>query len=453
MKKLFLLALSILAFPTLATNEAKAQTCRVVAAALAGGTLPVDSQSVLRCLQTGELVTSAAVSASITGFPTTQSTGTPIAVTTSGVTGTLPTGAVVVATNAGTTNAAYCKLGASATTSDQFISPNGGWFAFTVGASTQLTCITSTSTTTVNMVGGSGLPTGTGGGGGGGSGIATNVASVASWTTATGLNTVVTVPNAGNYPANQISLSASANVTAGAVTFQGTKADGTDETIPIAQVLNPNTLARLTNPYTLTTSKNDFLIATQGYQTIKVKLTTAITTSSGAGTTVISNTNVPYNPVVSALLNPLSAGTAIIGKVGIDQTTPGTTNLIQPSVDVCTYSNKVNFPVSFQTTTLTQQIAASGSNKIYICSISLIASAATVFSLSGGTGSNCASNQLGILGVAGVATHGLSLAANGGITYGNGTGTVAVTAASSEICLVQSGSGDLSGNITYVYAP
>lgn len=116
--------------------------------------------------------------ASITGFPTTQSTGTPISVTTGGVTGTLPTGTVVVASNVGTTNAAYCKLGASATTSDQYIAPNGGWFSFTVGASTQLTCITSTSTTTVNMVGGSGLPTGTGGGSGGsGSGGAVTLAS------------------------------------------------------------------------------------------------------------------------------------------------------------------------------------------------------------------------------------------------------------------------------------
>ena len=100
----------------------------------------------------------------------------------------------------------------------------------------------------------------------------------------------------------------------------------------------------------------------------------------------------------------------------------------------------------------TQQIAASGSNKVYICGMSFIASAATVFSVVGGTGSNCASNQLAILGTV-AAAHGLSLAANGGLTYGSGHGTVAVTAASSEICLVQSGAGDLSGNISYVYAP
>jgi hypothetical protein len=115
------------------------------------------------------LPVSGTFSASLAGFPTVQTTGTPIAVTSAGVSGNLPSGLVVVASNVGTTNVAYCKLGASATTSDQAIQP-GSWFAFTVGANMQLTCITSTSTTTVNMVGGSGLPTGAGGGGSGGGG-------------------------------------------------------------------------------------------------------------------------------------------------------------------------------------------------------------------------------------------------------------------------------------------
>jgi len=72
-------------------------------------------------------------SVSISGF-TATSTGTPISVTTGGVTGTLPAGAVVVATNVGATNGAYCALGASATTSSQYLSPGGGWFSFTVGS-------------------------------------------------------------------------------------------------------------------------------------------------------------------------------------------------------------------------------------------------------------------------------------------------------------------------------
>ena len=113
---------------------------------------------------TGKACVNATVTAtaSITGF-TATSAGTPITATTGGATGTLPAGAVVVATNVGPTNGAYCALGGSSSTSQQYIAPGGGWFAFTVGASTQLTCITSASTTTIDTVGGSGLPTGVGG--------------------------------------------------------------------------------------------------------------------------------------------------------------------------------------------------------------------------------------------------------------------------------------------------
>ena len=122
----------------------------------------------LPCNAANPLVVSASVSASIPGFPgSTQTTGTPFTATTGGVTGTLPAGTEVVVSNVGSTNGAFCKLGASASTSDQLIPPQS-WFGFTVGTNTQVTCITSTSTTTINMVGGSGLPTGSGGGGGGG---------------------------------------------------------------------------------------------------------------------------------------------------------------------------------------------------------------------------------------------------------------------------------------------
>jgi hypothetical protein len=157
----------------------------------------------------GNFCTSASVSASISGFAP-ATTGTPISVTASagGVTGTLPAGAVVVASNVGTTNIAYCKLGATSTTSDQPIAPNGGWFAFTVGAATQLTCITSTSTTTVNMVGGSGLPTGTGGGGGGSGGAITMASGAVS---------------SGAYSSGSISAGAQVDL----LTMRGTKAPGT----------------------------------------------------------------------------------------------------------------------------------------------------------------------------------------------------------------------------------
>lgn len=120
----------------------------------------------------------------------------------------------------------------------------------------------------------------------------------------------------------------------------------------------------------------------------------------------------------------------------------------QSVADPCMFQAKTNLAVSFQTTSITQLIALSGSTKIYVCSVALVASAATVFSITGGTGSNCGT-PAAVIGTTS-ATHGLSLAANGGMTLGNGEGTVASTAAGSELCIVQSGAGDISGNLTYV---
>jgi hypothetical protein len=158
---------------------AQAQTYHDSAGTIVPGVVPlVGCASGANCAapvsSSNPLPVSGTFNASFSGFQPSSSgsVGTPISAQTSVTTGStqaLPTGTVVIATNAGATNTAYCQLGSTASTSSQPIAPNGGWFAFTVGSATQLTCVTSTSTTTVNMLGGSGLPTGTGGGGGNGS--------------------------------------------------------------------------------------------------------------------------------------------------------------------------------------------------------------------------------------------------------------------------------------------
>jgi len=162
------LAFLFLSFAPVQAESLVVQTCGILPLAYKVGATRTDTVDI-----NGNKCILGSITASLAGFAP-ATTGTPISVTTGGVSGTLPAGAVVVASNVGATNGAYCKLGASATTSDQLIPPNS-WFAFTVGAATQLTCITSTSTTTVNMVGGSGLPTGAGGGaaGSGGGGAIT----------------------------------------------------------------------------------------------------------------------------------------------------------------------------------------------------------------------------------------------------------------------------------------
>jgi len=121
----------------------------------------------------------------------------------------------------------------------------------------------------------------------------------------------------------------------------------------------------------------------------------------------------------------------------------------QVTADPCSLGAKTNLAISTNATALTQIIAASGSTKIYICSITLIAPGATAFNLNTGTGTNCGTSTAALVGST-TAANGLSFAANGGLTLGNGSGTVAVTAASSELCTLQSNAVQIAGNLTYV---
>ena len=123
-------------------------------------------------------------------------------------------------------------------------------------------------------------------------------------------------------------------------------------------------------------------------------------------------------------------------------------NVSNASTDPCV-NTKTNLPISYTTATSIQLVALSGSTKIYVCSLGLIGSTATVFSIIGGTGTACATSAVAIMGAA-TATNGMSLTTNGGLTLGSGLGTIAVTGAGSELCIVLSGGGTLSGNLTFV---
>ena len=241
------------------------------------------------CNAANPLVVSASVSASITGFPgSAQTTGTPFTATTGGVTGTLPAGTEVVVSNTGTTNTAFCKLGASASVGDQPIPPNS-WFGFTVGTNTQVTCITSASTTGINMVGGSGLPTGAGGGGGGG-----------------GSSGAVFGPTAvGSAAANPPVL-------------MGGTANGTATgNVAVAEIKAGNTVGT-----------TDPAVAVSDANVLSALITNSGTTAHGCSVAGYSALGC-LGQIDDDVKGSIAAGTAIIGKVGIDQTTPGTTNGVQ----------------------------------------------------------------------------------------------------------------------------
>lgn len=186
-----------------------------------------------------------------------------------------------------------------------------------------------------------------------------------------------------------------------------------------------------------------------GADTVEGTITTAHGCSV-AGYTVIGC----LGQIDDDVKGPIPAGTNVIGKVDIDQTTPGTTNGVQLpssqiSADPCSLGNKTNVAISNNSTSSVQLVALSGSTTIYVCSLALISASANTLALTTGTGTACASSTAAVLGSATVANS-LSLTANGGLTLGNGAGTVAKGASSSELCMLLGTAAYVSGNLTYV---
>jgi hypothetical protein len=100
----------------------------------------------------------------------------------------------------------------------------------------------------------------------------------------------------------------------------------------------------------------------------------------------------------------------------------------------------------------TQLVAGTASKKIYVCSIHVVAAAATNVAVVEGTGSVCATGTAGVSGFGGAtAATGWNFAANGGIALGNGDSSLGAEGTSGDnLCLFNSGSGQVSGGISYV---
>jgi hypothetical protein len=108
--------------------------------------------------------------------------------------------------------------------------------------------------------------------------------------------------------------------------------------------------------------------------------------------------------------------------------------------------------LSFSQTANTQVLAGTASRKIYPCSFHVVTATAQNVALIEGTGSTCATNPVGVVGFGGAtAATGWNFAANGGIAYGDGSNSLgAESVAGDNVCLFQSGSGQLSGGMSYV---
>ncbi len=127
--------------------------------------------------------------------------------------------------------------------------------------------------------------------------------------------------------------------------------------------------------------------------------------------------------------------------------TDGTNFLI---VDPCKGQSKLYASIS--QTANTQLASGTASKKIYVCSIQVVAAAATNVAVVEGTGSVCGTSTTGVGGFGGAtAATGWNFAANGGIALGNGDSSLgAEGTAGDNLCVFNSGSGQVSGGISYV---
>jgi len=127
--------------------------------------------------------------------------------------------------------------------------------------------------------------------------------------------------------------------------------------------------------------------------------------------------------------------------------TDGTNSLV---VDPCKAHAKSYASIS--QTANTQLVAGTASKKIYICSIHVLAAAATNVAVAEGTGTVCGTGSTGVSGFGGAtAATGWNFAANGGIALGNGDSSLGAEGTSGDnLCIFNSGSGQVSGGISYV---
>ncbi len=161
-------------------------------------------------------------------------------------------------------------------------------------------------------------------------------------------------------------------------------------------------------------------------------------------------TVVTIQTIVASPINVTVANVNSNGQQAMTGSSPVVLASDQAVGDKCTFLAKTTTPVSTSATGSTI-VAGSAGKQVYICATHIILAAANIESLIEGTGTNCGTGTKAIFGHPTNAASGESYAANGGMTYGSGIGTVGqTTVASNGICLLQNSASLAAGNISYV---
>lgn len=217
-------------------------------------------------------------------------------------------------------------------------------------------------------------------------------------------------------------------------------------------------------------------IGVDGSHNLTVKVNVALPTGANtignvgvvAGTAVIGKVSIdqttPGTTNGVQVNAALPAGSNIIGNVRIDQTTPGTTNGVQDAATSATgaavpakailagaqsganivaqIQASASVPISIATNTITQIVALSGSTKIYVTSFDFLSAGTANFKFVYGTGTDCGTGTTDLTGL-------YNLTAQSGVAKGSGQGPILVVPAGKALCVSDNAAVQISGSVSY----
>ncbi len=228
--------------------------------------------------------------------------------------------------------------------------------------------------------------------------------------------------------AGAVGLLVTGTFTGAAWTLQGSVDGTTYATIPFWDNTANGTIY-VAQPST--TAVGTYVAFAAGYKSIRINVTAVST-----GTLVAT-----LNSSAGSAQHPVSTQGTNTNINGVNNKT----------VDPCFGQTKLNAAFGTAGATNVQVVAGVSSQKVYICSMSLVSAAAAHFNVIEGTGAACVTaNEAAVIGST-TAANGLAVATNGGLAYGGGGGIVGVTAtAANGICILSDTSVQFGGNMTYI---
>lgn len=203
----------------------------------------------------------------------------------------------------------------------------------------------------------------------------------------------------------------------------GLKVDGSGTALPISGTVTSNAGTNLNTSALLTTTAHDAAFGTAGAADAQVRTVQGVASMTPLlvdGSAVTQPTNVSQ-----------IGGTAVVASRCLRE---------EP-----TY-------ITINQTANAQLATGVAAERIYICSFNFVTATAQNVALVSGTGTTCGTSTSGVTGFGGAtAATGYNLAANGGIVLPGSANPYGQTDTNADnLCLFQSGVGQVSGGLTYV---